>query len=347
MFSVAVTKLNEVEIVQIPKPEAGSYEAVIRTEIAAICNMTDRKLVEGHFPGVETYPLLLGHETVGIVEAVGDKVQNFKIGDRVVGGLLLNTTSQDYASGWGGFSEFIIASDHEAMVENGVANEENGWYEVYEIMTVVPLTISLEDAVMLCMWREVYSAIVDDFQLVAGNDIIIYGDGPVGLSFVKIARLLSLGNIYLIGKHPEKMQKAIDMGATGTFMSGDSALQDIVEKRDQPFDAVIDAVGKEDIINAAIPMIKMGGSICIYGVINSPSIHLHHGTGPYNFNLRIHQWPTRSSERASQPSLIQWIHAQKLSYKEFVSGEFPIQQIKEAYEFSKVKQNVKTLLRYD
>ena len=67
MYSVAVQKPDQLEIVEIPKPVPGPYQALIRSEAACLCNMTDRKLIEGHFPGVEQYPLLLGHESVGIV----------------------------------------------------------------------------------------------------------------------------------------------------------------------------------------------------------------------------------------------------------------------------------------
>jgi D-arabinose 1-dehydrogenase-like Zn-dependent alcohol dehydrogenase len=64
MLSVAVVEPNKLEVVEIPEPTPGPYEAKIRTEAVCICNATDRKLIEGHFPGVENYPLLLGHETV-------------------------------------------------------------------------------------------------------------------------------------------------------------------------------------------------------------------------------------------------------------------------------------------
>ena len=85
MFAVAVIKPGKLQIVDVPEPTPGPYEARIRTEVACLCNATDRKLIEGHFPGVENYPLLLGHETVGIVDAVGEKVRGFKVGGRVVG----------------------------------------------------------------------------------------------------------------------------------------------------------------------------------------------------------------------------------------------------------------------
>lgn len=345
MFAVAVTEPGKVEIVEVPEPTPGPYEALIKTEIAALCNSTDRKLIEAHFPGVDRYPLLLGHETVGIVVAVGEKVRNFHVGDRVVGGLLLNSTDPHYASGWGGFSEYTLAGDHLAMVEDGVARPEYGWVEVHEIMRSVPRTISLEDAVLLCTWREVYGAF-DDFSLRPGDDIVVFGAGPVGLSFVKFARLLGLNEIYVVEFVEAKRQKALEMGATAAYEPGSAELAELVERRGKPFDAVIDAVGKESIINAALPMIKLGGSICVYGVIDTPSIQLDKIRGPYNFNLLVHQWPTRARERAAQEPLVAWIEAGKLSYREFVSAEYPIQEIAQAFEQSKTGQPIKTLLRY-
>jgi threonine dehydrogenase-like Zn-dependent dehydrogenase len=344
MLAVAVTKPKQVEVVDIPKPEPGPYEARIKTEVACLCNMTDQKLIEGHFPGVEQYPLLLGHETVGIVDRVGEKVKSFKPGDRVVGGLLLETP-KGYASGWGGFSEYTLAGDHVAMLEDKVANAEHGWLEVYEIMRVVPKTIAVEDAVMLCTWREVYGAF-EDFHLQQGDNILVYGAGPVGLSFVKFARLLGLGDIYVVDRHVQKRQKALAMGATLVFAPDDPKLQAFFTKQQRSLDAVIDAVGKEDIINTGLPLVKMGGSVCVYGVIDTPSIRLDKHLGPYNFNLFVHQWPTRSRERAAQEPLVAWVEAGKLSYKEFLSAEFPIQKIVEGLEFVKVNKPIKTLFRF-
>jgi threonine dehydrogenase-like Zn-dependent dehydrogenase len=345
MLSVAVVKPNQVELIDIPLPIPGPYEARIRNEAVCLCNATDRKLIEGHFPGVEDYPLILGHETVGIVDAVGEKVRNFQVGERIIGGLLLNTTNPTYASGWGGFSEYILAGDHHAMVADGVANSENNWFEVYEIMRVVPASIPVEDAVMLCTWREVYGAF-GDFQLQEGDDILVFGAGPVGLSFVKFARLLDLGFICVVEILPEKRQKAIEMGADAALAPDETGLSALVDQRQKSFDAVIDAVGKEAIINSALPLIKMAGSVCVYGVIDTPIVNLQKGIGPYNFNLFVHQWPTRFREAAAQEPLCEWIEAGKLSHREFISVEYPITQINQAIELSKSGQTIKTLLRF-
>ena len=57
----------------------------------------------------------------------------------------------------------------------------------------------------------------------------------------------------------------------------------------------------------APPLVRMAGSVCVYGVIDTHSVLLEKIRGPYNFNLLIHQWPTRSREAAAQEPLCAWI----------------------------------------
>lgn len=345
MLSVAVTRPNEVKLVEIPEPTPGPYEARIRTEVVTICNSTDRKLIEGHFPGVDTYPLLLGHEAVGIVDAVGPRVRSFKKGDRIVGGLLLNVTDKSYASGWGGFSEYVIAGDHRAMLEDGVADAGHGWAEVFEIMRVVPPSISTEAAVLLCTWREVYAAF-GDFNLTPQDAILVYGAGPVGLSFIKFARLIGMEYVGVVEFSEEKRKKALEMGATQAFAPDDANIAKIPEVRGKPLDAVVDAVGRESIINASLPLIKLGGSICVYGVIDQPAVNIQKSKGPYNFNLYVHQWPTRAREAAAQEPLCEWLQTGKLKPAEFISATFPIRKIDEALALSKTGITLKTILTF-
>jgi threonine dehydrogenase-like Zn-dependent dehydrogenase len=136
------------------------------------------------------------------------------------------------------------------------------------------------------------------------------------------------------------------MGATAALSSYDPALSALLQTKRGGLDAVIDAVGKEEIINNALPLVKLGGSVCVYGVIDTPSIRVDKSNAPYNFNLFIHQWPTRRREYAAQEPLIDWIRSRQLSYTEFLSAEFPIEQIAQAYESAQKTKAIKTLLRY-
>ena len=101
MRAVAVFEPGKVGIVEVATPRPDPYEVLVKSEIAYICNATDRKVVSGHFPGMgrEAYPLLLGHETVGRVVEKGAKVRSFAVGDRVLGGLVISP--EGYGSGWG------------------------------------------------------------------------------------------------------------------------------------------------------------------------------------------------------------------------------------------------------
>jgi threonine dehydrogenase-like Zn-dependent dehydrogenase len=332
-------------VVELRKPAAGPYQALVRTEAACLCNATDGKLVAGHFPGVEKYPLVLGHESAGIVEEVGEKVRNFRPGQRVIGGLVFDFGDPQYASGWGGFCEYTLANDHDAMVADGVADAAHGWAEVYEIQRAVPDGISVEDAVLLCTWREVLGGI-GDFHLQAGQQVLIFGAGPVGLSFVKFGALLGLGYIGVVDPLQAKRQKALALGATEVFVPGSQEVAKLVQRRGKPLDAVIDAVGSEAVINSALPLIKLGGSICVYGVLAPPTLQLNKAAGPYNFNLHMHQWPTRSRERAAMAPLCDWIRAGKLSAAEFITHEFPLEEINDALAAARGGQALKILLRY-
>ncbi len=345
MLAIAVTEPGHVQVVDVPEPEHGPYEVRIRTEAACLCNITDRKLIDGHFPGVDSYPMLLGHETVGTVDAVGEKVRSFKVGDRVVGGLLIPSTSTAFETAWGGFSEYLLAGDHQAMVEDGVATPEHGWAEVYEIMKPVPPTLAVEDALMMCTWREVLSSF-EDFDLKPGQDLIVFGAGPVGLSFVKFARLLGFGDVVGIDPNAHKRDKAVAMGATAAYAPDDPAIAILAKDRAKPFDAVIDAVGKEAVINTGLTLIGMGGSVCVYGTLKEPVLRLESSSGPYNFDLRVHQWPTRVLEAGAQDRLIAWVEEGRLSYEEFIDVEYPIRDFGRALEEVGTSKPIKTLFRF-
>ncbi len=345
MISVAAIEPKKVELVDIPKPSPGPYDAVVKTEVAFLCNATDRKLIEGHFPGFDTYPCVLGHESAGICESIGGKVTSFTPGDRIIGGLLLEPTDPKYASGWGGFSEYILARDHRAMVNDGVADAEHGWDELWQIQKVVPADISPEAAALLCTWREVYAGF-SDFNLWDCKEILVFGAGPVGLSFVTFAKNVGIDYVGSVDPLPEKRRTAQEMGADEVFAPDDDALATLVERRGRPLDAAIDAVGHESIINAALPLVKMAGSICVYGVVAAPTITLQKHLGPYNFNLLVHQWPTRVWEAAAQEPLCEWIREGKLRAEDFLSAEYPVEQIDKAIATSNTGLAIKTMVRF-
>ncbi|MEN3942641.1 alcohol dehydrogenase catalytic domain-containing protein [Prosthecobacter sp. SYSU 5D2] len=340
MKSVIALHPGQIEILDTPLPSPGPYQALVKTECACVCNRTDSELLHGNFPGMEDkFPFALGHESVGTVVTVGEKVRHFAIGDRAVSGLNFDLQMEGVDSGWGGFGEYTLANDHEAMVADGVADESHGWFEVYEIQTKVDADIPPEEAVLLCTWREVLGAF-RDFHLQPGDDVLIYGAGPVGLSFVKLGRLFGLGWIGIVDRHADKQAKALAFGADAVFAPGEKI------ERSKKLDAVIDAVGHPDILQQGLPLLRRGGSHCIYGVLSHPVLHIDKSKADFNFNLFVHQWPTRKYEKESQPQLCHWIREGKLTSADFITHRFPLDKIVEAFDEIARRKVIKALIEY-
>lgn len=346
MKSVIAVHPGHLEILDTPVPKPGPYQALVKTECACLCNRTDSELLNGKFPGMEDkFPFALGHESVGIVTAVGKKVRNFAVGDRAVGGLNFDLQMEGVDSGWGGFGEYTLTNDHAAMVEDGVADEANGWVEVYEIQTRIDADIPPEEAVLLCTWREVLGAF-QDFHLKPGDDVLIFGAGPVGLSFVKLGRLFGLGWIGIVDRHADKREKALTFGADATFSPEDGSIPLLSQTRGRKLDAVIDAVGSPDILQDGIPLLKRGGSHCIYGVLTGGILHIDKSKADFNFNLFVHQWPTRRFEREAQSTLCQWIREGRLTSSEFITHRFPLSEIASAFATVRERKVIKALIEY-
>lgn len=343
MRAVLVKKPGELGVADIACPAPGPYQALVKTEVVALCNATDAKLIDGHFPGVDAYPLALGHEGAGIVCETGSKVRSFAVGDRVIGGLVFAFAEQGLSSGWGGFSEYTLVNDHDAMAADGVADAAHGWFECYEIQRRVDPDIPAAEAALLCTWREVYGGI-GDFGLTPKDKVLIFGAGPVGLSFVAFCKLLGLRWVGLADPIQHKRERALRMGADAVFSP--TELEAAAPGLAGTLDAVIDAVGSEKIVNRALPLIRLGGTIGVYGVLAAPTLTIEKARRPYNFNLIVHQWPTRWREREAQAPLCQWIREGKLAASQFVTHTFPIGQIAEAVAAVRSGEVVKCLLTF-
>ena len=276
MKTVIVPAPGKIEIREVETPAINAYQALVKTEMVALCNATDSKLIAGHFPGVDAYPLALGHENAGIVVAAGEKVRNFKV--------------------------------------------------------------------ISCTWREVLGAF-KDFNLTPGKKVIVVGSGPVGLSFVKLGKLFGLGQIDIVDMLPAKLEVARRMGADNGYTPAEISTPEFIAAANRSYDAVIDAVGLDVVVNSVLPLVKMGGDVCVYGVMTkNPTFDL--SKAPYNFDLHMHQWPTRSEEKAAMTTLAQWIEEGRLSASDFITHRFKIEEIEEAFAAVKRGEVLKCVLTF-
>ena len=143
------------------------------------------------------------------------------------------------------------------------------------------------------MYLEGSTGLVSRFSSAAWRRRADFGGGPVGLNFVKPGRLFGLGCIGLVDRHPEKQAKARAFGADSVLTPCDPAIADLPQSHGR-LDVAIDAIGKAELVNIALPLLKRGGSIGIYRFLAGlGEFSVDNARGDYNYNLFVHQWPTR------------------------------------------------------
>lgn len=176
MKALVVDRPNGIAIREIPRPTVGPYHALVRMDVMAICNSTDTKIIAGLLPECAAHPATLGHEGIGTVVAVGERVTTYRVGDRVLNPNTLSPGVEGLASSWGTLAEFALAEDHAAMVTDDVRDEAHGFDAVFETQQIIPPDIPSRQAILLSTWREVYWAFAD-FGFSPGLSVLIIGGG--------------------------------------------------------------------------------------------------------------------------------------------------------------------------
>ena len=188
----------------IPVPTPGPYEALVKIEACAICNHTDMMFVNREFGGPEGgghpegVPINLGHESAGVVIALGEKCRNFKVGDRV----LRAHTWGHYPGGIGsegGMSEYGVVQDLKAIQEDGVDIPLNYQCTKHQIL---PEGInSVQGAIMITL-KETWQTL-RNFDIKPGEPLGIVGTGPVAVCFTKFAKIMGASPIIVFGRRAD------------------------------------------------------------------------------------------------------------------------------------------------
>lgn len=262
MRAAVVETPGRLAIRTLSDPVPGPYQALTRQLYGGICAATDRHLVEGELPipGI-SYPLILGHEAIGEVIAVGDKVRNLKPGD------LVTRTGAPATDGcganWGGFAELGLAYDFMAMRDDGLSEEE---WQAHTINRVLPEGTDPAAATMMITWRETLSYI-NRLGPVGGKRVLIIGSGGNGFSFLALAKALGASAIAMIG-NPRWANKAARTGADAfaDYRDPDAIANLRSVAQADGFDLMVDAVGHTGGIEGCLPLMAPGAAIGLYGI---------------------------------------------------------------------------------
>lgn len=330
MKTLIVNEDKTLSIVEVPKPEITEYEALVKMVSCGICNGTDAKIIEGKFKGLEKYPLMLGHEGVGRVEAVGEKVTNYKMGDIVLLPFASDLSGTN-ESGWGAFSEYATIYDAKAGATAGVIDHTHfSWGQ-----SIVPTDIDAIDSAMMITLREVLASI-HTFGITSNSTVVVYGCGPVGVTFTKFMSLLGVNNLVVIDRLAEKCEIAFKNGAT-QYLNGAEVDVVSVIKKNYPngVDFVIDAVGHESIVNEGLKLIRDRGSVCVYGVLAKTKLNLDFTDAPYNWNVIFQQMPSKKEEGEAHAQVLEYLRSGKIVLKDYISHYMPFENVLEAFDMLK------------
>lgn len=337
MKALVIYQNGDAAIKRVPVPEYGSHEALVRMQASALCG-TDIKILHDDLKCFRSYPTILGHEGVGKVIAVGDRVQKFKVGDSVVLPFIPRKCGEYYST-WGAISEYAIVGDSEAMKRDGIAFDEG-----LLAQRVIPSSIDPVAATMIVTFREILSTMLR-LGFHSGQNIVIYGVGPVGLAFIRLAKILGMGPVISVIRRESKAIQALEAGADHIINSSTSdVIAEVRKLLPDGADILLDAAGAPDLIDTNLKIVREYGDICIYGVLPGGKVTIDWREAPYSFNLRFAQWPSKREEAAVHDRVIDMMQNGTLNGMDYISDVFSLDDAVQAIDCFKAHRNKKKIV---
>lgn len=323
--AAVVRRIGEVVAEDVPPPKTNKYQALVKIICGATCNSTDYRIVYGNFPWQMNYPCILGHESLGRVVSIGSKVRSFEAGDLVLRPTAVypGETLDGYYSGWGGFAEYGVVTDVEAMIADGIERSNINPYAF--LHQKVPPEIDPADAVMIINLREIMSWI-DALGVTANSSVLIIGDGPVGLTYVQCAKIHGANPIILVGHRDARLKLGQTIGANYVINSYHVDFKTEVKRlvETNGVDFLIDCIGDQKSFSLALDLLKPDGKAAAYGTPKVPP------TGPMSVDSRIAKVTT--NEPGAHNEIVRLILEGKVNPRCFYSERLPLSKISEAID---------------
>jgi L-iditol 2-dehydrogenase len=260
----------QVEPVAIPALESG--DLLVRVKVALTCGTDVKVFRRGYHARMIVPPAVFGHELSGDVVEAGPEVRNFRVGDRVVA-----ANSAPCADC------FFCRRGLENLCEDLLFN--NGAYAEYIRIPAriverntyrIPAHAGYHDAAL----AEPLACVVRGFEETAprpGDSIAVIGLGPIGLMFVKLAKLYGC-RVIAVGRRKTQLERAEALGADDCVTpDGHSGPVQSVRAltRGLGVDIAIEAVGKPETWHWAADMVRRGGTVNFFGGCpNDSRVHL-------------------------------------------------------------------------
>jgi S-(hydroxymethyl)glutathione dehydrogenase/alcohol dehydrogenase len=347
-----------IEEVAINRP--GPREVLLRTAFAGLCH-SDLHFIEGLYP-IPT-PVVLGHESSAIVEAVGEGVSYVKPGDHVITCLsvfcgtcpqcltghpnLCENTEVKMPPGvarrmtWKGGQQMNQAFNLSSFAEEMLVHEN----AVVKIDPEIPLDRA---ALVGCGVMTGVGAVFNAAKVEPGATVAVIGCGGVGLSAVNGAALAGAERIIAIDTVAAKLELAKTMGATDTLNASNAdPVQMVREMTGGGVHYSFEALGTKRTAEQAFEMLRPGGTATIIGMV------------PYGMKIELHGFDFLRDRkiqgtsmggnrfRVDMPRLLSLWRQGRLKLDHLISGRLQLERINEGFAALKSAAPVRQLIDFN
>ncbi len=329
-----------VEVRDVPIPTFGPDECLVRVRYCGVCG-TELHLFHGQLNSLAHPPVILGHEWCGEVAEVGERVQGFRPGDRVVSETAAYTC---------GTCSFCRSGEYHLCPERlGFGYGVDGAFTSYVraravLLHHIPEGVTDEAAAMCEPICVAYNALFEKSRIRPGDTVVIIGPGPVGLFALQLAKLAGAGTVMVTGTSRDKGRLALakQLGADFTVVVPDEDPVPLIRDVGDGMGAhlVVDCAGTGPAVQQAIDLVRRNGQITKIGFALKP------------LNLTLDEIVTRgitlqgsfSHNWKTWEAVLELLRLGRIQTEPMLSAILPITSWREAFEQLESQQAVKILL---
>jgi len=273
MKALVLSAYKQLQLEDIPVPQPGDDELLIRIKACGICG-SDVHGFDGS-TGRRIPPIVMGHEASGLVEAVGSKVTDFKAGDRVTFDSTVYCGDCFYCKR----GQVNLCDNREVIGVSTPWFRRMGAFAEYvavpaRIAYALPEDMPFAHAALI----EAASVAVHGASLTPiepGDTAIVVGAGMIGLLTLQAVRQAGAGRVFVVDLDDSRLAMARDLGADETFNSKKQDVVAEIQKRTEGrgADVALECVGISDAISLAVESVRKGGAVTLIGNV-APKIEL-------------------------------------------------------------------------
>jgi threonine dehydrogenase-like Zn-dependent dehydrogenase len=260
-----------------PVPDVGPLDALIRVTTTTICG-TDVHILKGEYPVARG--LTVGHEPVGVIEKLGSAVKGYREGQRVIAGAI-TPSGYSHASLCGLHAQDGAGTAHGWKALGGwrFGNTIDGCQAEYVLvpdamanLSPVPDGLTDEEVLMCPDIMSTGFAGAESGGIRIGDSVAVFAQGPIGLCATVGARLMGATTVIAVETVPERIAIAKRLGADQVvdFRTADpvAEIRRITDGRG--VDVAIEALGTQPTFEAALRVLRPGGTLSSLGVYSGP-----------------------------------------------------------------------------